>query len=93
MLVSISQKRAWQPLNYFTYMKSKYFKEYFCSFSSKSYYFYILSVSHLNDFQNSTSLLVILKIIPGGDHARPAWMSPTGPLESAINGDRMDTPC
>ena len=30
------------------------------------------------DFQNSTSLLVILKIIPGGDHAWPAWMSPTG---------------
>ena len=32
----------------------------------------------LNDFQNSTSLLVILKIIPGVDHAWPAWMSPTG---------------
>ena len=31
-----------------------------------------------NDFQNSTSLLVILEIIPGGDHAWPAWMSPTG---------------
>ena len=31
-----------------------------------------------NDFQNSTSPLVILKIIPGGDHAWPAWMSPTG---------------
>ena len=29
-------------------MKSKYFREYFCSFSSKSYYFYILGVSHLN---------------------------------------------
>ena len=28
-------------------MKSKYFREYFCSFSSKSYYFYILGVSHL----------------------------------------------
>ena len=28
-------------------MKSKYFIEYFCSFSSKSYYFYILGVSHL----------------------------------------------
>ena len=25
-----------------------YFREYFCSFSSKSYYFYILGVSHLN---------------------------------------------
>ena len=47
MLVSISQKRAWQALNYFTYMKSRYFKVYFCSFSSKSYYFYILGVSHL----------------------------------------------
>ena len=31
-----------------------------------------------NDFQNSTSLLVILKITPGGDHAWPAWMSPIG---------------
>ena len=31
-----------------------------------------------NDFQNSTSLLAILKIIPGGDHAWPTWMSPTG---------------
>ena len=35
-----------------------------------------------NDFQNSTttttSLLVILEIIPGGNHAWPAWMSPTG---------------
>ena len=31
-----------------------------------------------NDFQNSTSLLAILKIIPGGDHAWPALMSPTG---------------
>ena len=29
-------------------MKFKYFREYFCSFSSKSYYFYILGVSHLN---------------------------------------------
>ena len=48
MFVSISQKRAWQPLNYFTQMKSKYFREYLCSFSSKSYYFYILGVSHLN---------------------------------------------
>ena len=47
MFVSISQKRAWQPLNYFTSMKSKYFREYLCSFSSKSYYFYILGVSHL----------------------------------------------
>ena len=28
-------------------MKSKYFREYFCSFSSKSYYFYILGVNHL----------------------------------------------
>ena len=28
-------------------MKSMYFREYFCSFSSKSYYFYILGVSHL----------------------------------------------
>ena len=28
-------------------MKSKYFREYFCSFSSKSYYFYVLGVSHL----------------------------------------------
>ena len=28
-------------------MKSKYFREYFCSFSSKLYYFYILGVSHL----------------------------------------------
>ena len=27
-------------------MKSKYFREYFCSFASKSYYFYILGVSH-----------------------------------------------
>ena len=25
-----------------------YFREYFCSFSSRSYYFYILGVSHLN---------------------------------------------
>ena len=25
-----------------------YFREYFCSSSSKSYYFYILGVSHLN---------------------------------------------
>ena len=31
-----------------------------------------------NDFQNSISLLVILEIIPGGDHAWPAWMRPTG---------------
>ena len=31
-------------------MKSKYFREYFCSFSSKSYYFYILGVSHLNHY-------------------------------------------
>ena len=31
-----------------------------------------------NDFQNSTSLLAILKIIPGCDHAWPARMSPTG---------------
>ena len=30
-------------------MKSKYFREYFCSFSSKSFYFYILGVSHLNE--------------------------------------------
>ena len=29
-------------------MKSRYFKEYFCSFSCKLYYFYILGVSHLN---------------------------------------------
>ena len=29
-------------------MKSKYIREYFCSFSSKSYYFNILGVSHLN---------------------------------------------
>ena len=28
-------------------MESKYFRENFCSFSSKSYYFYILGVSHL----------------------------------------------
>ena len=26
-----------------------YFREYFCSFSSKSYYFYILGVSHLKE--------------------------------------------
>ena len=32
-------------------MKSKYFREYFCSFSSKSYYFYILGVSHLNTWR------------------------------------------
>ena len=28
-------------------MEGKYFREYFCSFPSKSYYFNILGVSHL----------------------------------------------
>ena len=37
-------------------MKSMYFREYFCSFSSKSYYFYILCVSHLNCKARSISM-------------------------------------
>ena len=39
-------------------MKSKYFREYFCSFSSKSYYFYILGVSHLKNTKHSVCLKV-----------------------------------
>ena len=35
--------------------KSMYFREYFCSFSSKSYYFYILGVSHLKWLRNNLS--------------------------------------
>ena len=48
ILVRISQKQAWWPLSYFRKLKSRYFRDYFCSFSSKSHYFYILGVSHLN---------------------------------------------
>ena len=42
---------SWIPQNNakFRQMKSRYFREYFCSFSRKSYYFYILGVSHLNE--------------------------------------------
>ena len=47
MLVSISNKRAWQPLNYFHRWNPGTSKNTSAVFSSKSYYFYILGVSHL----------------------------------------------
>ena len=43
-------------------MKSKYIREYFCSFSSKSYYFYILGVSHLNGFERHAIINNAIKI-------------------------------
>ena len=49
MLVSMSRKRAWRPLNCFAWMGSVYFGECFCGTSGKSYYFCILGVSHLNN--------------------------------------------
>ena len=55
-MVRISQKQAWWPLSYFRQMKSRYFREYFCSFSRKSHYFYILNVSHLNWSSDSHSV-------------------------------------
>ena len=84
MLVSISQKRAWQPLNYFKYMKSKYFREYFCNFSSKMYYFYILGVSHLKamllwpTYHNRRPLTLTFKT------RQPIWSTQTEVITSNI---------
>ena len=53
-----------------------YFREYFCSFSSKSYYFYILGVSHLNDTLPSPLVAIfILTRDPGAS---------TGPLSDLL---------
>ena len=52
----ISQKQAWQPIIYFAWMTSMYFREYFCRFSRKSHYFYILGVSHLNSLPPSDAI-------------------------------------
>ena len=42
-------------------MKSKYFREYFCNFSSKSYYFYILGVSHLKKYYDICKYICRIK--------------------------------